>query len=230
MLVKADGNYYFRDRNQDLYLIHHTRGDLPKGAVSKGLLAIDTEFAGLNLRRDRLCLVQILDPHSKVVYILQVDHEPLATDYPELRRVLSSRAYLKVAHYAFADFFQLSKTFRVRCRNVLCTKVLSKLARTNSDSHGLQNVLKTLLKVNLGKEQCSSNWNSQHLTAEQLAYACGDVVYLPELVVVLLRLLFESGKWSCLGPVQRILEEKVFLEVFFGFSPERLFDWSSLSV
>jgi ribonuclease D len=166
------------------------RGDLPKGRPKPVAVAIDTETLGLNPYRDRLCLVQLSTGDGRA------DLVQLKRDYaaPELRRLLADASVLKIFHFARFDMAVLKHAFGVMPHPVYCTKVASKLARTFTDRHGLKDLCKELLGVELSKQQQSSDWGADQLTQEQLNYAASDVLHLHALREKLDAMLRREGR------------------------------------
>ena len=151
------------------------QGDLPPTLDLGPVVAVDTETMGLNPIRDRLCLVQLSsgDGSSHVVQV------PRGADSaPNLSRMLSDPAVLKLFHFARFDIAVLRAYLGVTCQPVYCTKIASKLTRTYTDRHGLKDLCKELLGVDISKQQQSSDWGAETLTPEQLRYAAGDVLHL----------------------------------------------------
>ncbi|MET3691306.1 ribonuclease D [Methylobacterium goesingense] len=151
------------------------RGDLPADYVAGPAIAIDTETLGLNPHRDRLCVVQISrgDGSADVVQIVPSGPAP-----ETLRRVLADPATLKIFHFARFDLAVLFHGLGVMPSPVYCTKVASKLARTYTDRHGLKDVVRELVGVDLSKQQQSSDWGAEALSQAQVDYAASDVLYL----------------------------------------------------
>jgi len=149
--------------------------DLPDGLDLGPVVAIDTETMGLNLNRDRLCLVQ-LSSGDGTAHLVQVD--PDSPSAPNLARLLADERILKLFHFARFDIAALKRAFGVTARPVYCTKIASKLVRTFTDRHGLKDLVKDLANVDLSKQQQSSDWGAAELTQEQMAYAASDVLYL----------------------------------------------------
>ena len=151
------------------------RGDLPADYVAGDAVAIDTETLGLVPRRDRLCVVQLSrgDGSADVVQIA-----PGQTQAPVLERLLAARDVTKLFHFARFDIAVLYKTFGVMAEPLYCTKIASKLARTYTDRHGLKDLVRELLAVDLSKQQQSSDWGADMLSEAQLAYAASDVLHL----------------------------------------------------
>ncbi len=166
--------------------IRYHRGDLPADYAAGAIIAVDTETLGLNPHRDRLCVVQISkgDGTADVVQILR-DAGP-----PEvLSRILADPSTLKIFHYARFDLAVLFRAFGLMPGPVYCTKIASKLARTYTDRHGLKDLVKELLGVDLSKQQQSSDWGADLLTPAQLEYAASDVLHLHALKERLDRML-----------------------------------------
>jgi ribonuclease D len=151
------------------------RGDLPDDFRSGDSVAIDTETLGLNPNRDRLCLAQLSvgDGSAHLVQIAKGQ-----TQAPNLTRLLTDPKVTKIFHFARFDLAILQKTFGQRVGPVYCTKIASKLTRTYTDRHGLKDLLRDLLGVDISKQQQSSDWGADSLTEAQLAYAASDVLYL----------------------------------------------------
>ncbi len=151
------------------------RGDLPADYRPGPAIAIDTETLGLNPHRDRLCVVQISkgDGDADVVQILKDGPLP-----DNLIRVLSDESVLKIFHYARFDLAVLFHAFGVMPRPVYCTKIASRLVRTYTDRHGLKDLLRELLAVEISKQQQSSDWGAGTLTQAQIDYAASDVLHL----------------------------------------------------
>ncbi len=155
--------------------IHYHVGDLPDDVAFEDAIAVDTETQGLNLRRDRVCVVQISggDGDAHLVHFPTPDYTA-----PNLKRVLSDPCLTKIFHYARFDVAVIRRDFQVMCTPVYCTRIASRLTRTYTDRHGLKDLCRELLGVELSKEQQSSDWAAPSLSAAQQAYAAGDVQFL----------------------------------------------------
>ncbi len=151
------------------------QGDLPDDFQPGDSVAIDTETLGLNPHRDRLCVVQLSrgDGTADVVQIAAGQ-----TAAPNLTRLLADPAVTKIFHFARFDVAVLYKTFGVIAQPLYCTKIASKLVRTYTDRHGLKDLVRELLAVDLSKQQQSSDWAAETLSEAQLAYASSDVLHL----------------------------------------------------
>jgi ribonuclease D len=151
------------------------RGDLPAGYQPGPSIAIDTETLGLNPHRDRLCVVQIStgDGNADVVQIVKDGPRP-----ENLVRVLADDGVLKIFHFARFDLAVLFHGLGIMPRPVYCTKIASRLTRTYTDRHGLKDLVRELLGIELSKQQQSSDWGAETLTQAQLDYAASDVLHL----------------------------------------------------
>ena len=151
------------------------RGDLPDLSRYKDSVAIDTETMGLNPHRDRLCVVQMSngDGSADVIQIPK-GH----TDAPNLKALLANPAVTKIFHFARFDLAALYNAFGVMPQPVYCTKIASRLTRTYTDRHGLKDLVREVLNIDLSKQQQSSDWGSASLSEAQLAYAASDVLHL----------------------------------------------------
>ncbi|MBV9548845.1 MAG: ribonuclease D, partial [Alphaproteobacteria bacterium] len=154
------------------------QNDLPDGLDLGSLVAIDTETLGLNPFRDRLCLAQ-LSSGDGVCHAVQFGAGKY--DAPNLKRLLADPGVTKLFHFARFDVAMFQRYLGVRVQPIYCTKIASKLVRTYTDKHGLKDLAKELLGVDLSKEQQSSDWGAAELSERQLAYAANDVAYLHEL-------------------------------------------------
>ena len=151
------------------------RGDLPDLSRYTGAVAIDTETRGLDPHRDRLCVVQ-LSPGDGSADVVQIASG--AKDAPNLKKLLADPGKLKIFHFARFDIAVLFHAFGVMPAPLFCTKVASRLARTYTDKHGLKDVTRELLGIDLSKQQQSSDWGSSTLSEAQVAYAASDVLHL----------------------------------------------------
>jgi len=167
------------------------RGDLPADYAAGAAVAVDTETLGLNPHRDRLCVVQIStgDGTADVVQISRDGPQPTV-----LARVLADPGVLKIFHFARFDLAVLFHRLGVMPRPVYCTKIASRLTRTYTDRHGLKDLVGELLRVELSKQQQSSDWGADSLTPAQLEYAASDVLHLHALKAKLDVLLAREGR------------------------------------
>ena len=171
--------------------IHLHKNDLPDGLSFRGVMAITTECLGPNPHRDRLCLVQ-LSAGDGSVHIVQLDGENY--DAPNLKAVLGDRSLVKIFHYARFDLAVIAQYLNVHAAPLWCTKIASKLTRTYTDRHGLKDLCRELLGVDMSKAQQSSDWGAAALTDAQLKYAASDVLYLHLLKEKLETMLDREGR------------------------------------
>lgn len=160
--------------------LHLHRHDLPEGLVLGRLVAVDTETMGLNPHRDRLCLVQLSagDGTAHLVQLLPVALGGRGFDCPNLARLLGDPAVTKLMHFARFDVAILQHSLGITVSPVKCTKIAARLTRTFTDKHGLRDLCRELLGIEINKQQQSSDWGAPDLSAEQLAYAASDVLHL----------------------------------------------------
>jgi len=167
------------------------KGDLPAGLEFGNAVAVDTETLGLMPRRDKLCLVQ-LSAGDGNAHLVQLDRATY--DCPRLKALLVDRSVIKIFHYARFDVAVLRHYLGVETHPVYCTKIASKLTRTYTDKHGLKDLIKELLGVDLNKQQQSSDWGAHVLSDAQKQYAAQDVIYLHELKARLDQMLEREGR------------------------------------
>ncbi|MEM8784705.1 MAG: ribonuclease D [Pseudomonadota bacterium] len=167
------------------------RGDLPADFEPGSSLAIDSETLGLNPHRDRLCVVQVSSGDGNAV-LVQFDQGAYAA--PRLKAVLTDPAVLKIFHYARFDVAVFQAYLGVLTGPVYCTKIASKLVRTYTDKHGLKDLCRELLGVDLSKQQQSSDWGAPDLSPAQQDYAASDVLYLHQLKGMLDERLAREGR------------------------------------
>ncbi len=166
--------------------------DLPPGLTFGDIVAIDSEAMGLHPHRDRLCLVQL----SRGDGDCHMVHFPPPGDYsaPNLRAVLADLSVLKLFHFARFDLAVIEHYLGVTCAPVYCTKIASKLARTFTDRHGLKDLCRDLVGVDISKQQQSSDWGAAELSPEQQAYAASDVLHLHGIKKILDERLAREGR------------------------------------
>ena len=167
------------------------RGDLPADFDAGAAIAIDTETLGLKPWRDKLCLVQISCGDGNA-HLVQVDRSTYAA--PHLKAVLADAKVKKIFHFARFDIAALKHHLGVDTQNIYCTKIASRLVRTYTDRHGLKDLVKELLGIELDKQQQSSDWGAHILSEQQKKYAAQDVLYLHELKARLDQMLEREGR------------------------------------
>ena len=167
------------------------RGDLPDLSRYGREVAIDTETMGLDPRRDRLCVVQ-LSPGDGSADVVQIPAD--MREAPNLVSLLSDPNRTKIFHYARFDMAVLKHRFGIVTGPVWCTKIASKLCRTYTDRHGLKDLARELLNIDMNKQQQSSDWGADELSQEQMRYAASDVAYLHMLREKLDAVLLRTGR------------------------------------
>ena len=169
------------------------KNDLPDGLHFEGAIAIDSETLGLNPLRDRLCVVQ-LSSGDGTAHLVQFD----GSDYsaPNLKAVLSDPNLVKIFHFARFDLAAIYQYLGVWATPVFCTKIASKLTRTYTDRHGLKDLTRELISVDLSKQQQSSDWGAETLSEAQMAYAASDVLHLHQLMEILIVRLKREGRFE----------------------------------
>jgi ribonuclease D len=186
------------------------RGDLPDGIEFGPVVAVDTEAMGLNPHRDRLCLVQLSagdgDAHL-------VQFRPGSYDSPRLGRLLADPCVVKLFHFARFDLAMIYRYLGVMAVPVYCTKIASRIARTFTDRHGLRDLCKDLLGVDLSKQQQSSDWGAEVLSEEQLRYAAADVLHLHALRARLDMMLAREGREQLARAAFDFLPHRVLLDL-----------------
>jgi ribonuclease D len=187
------------------------QGDLPDGALAgASVVAIDSETMGLRLGRDPLCVVQLSDGSGEA-HVVQLDRSTY--DAPNLKRLLTDPAVLKLFHFGRFDIAMFWLHLGVLTAPVYCTKIASKLARTYTDRHGLKDVTKELLGIDLSKAQQSSDWGLGKLSEEQVAYAASDVLHLHALRERLDQMLLREGRDSLARACFDFLPHRAQLDV-----------------
>jgi ribonuclease D len=195
------------------------RGDLPAGLDLGETIAVDSETMGLQGGRDRLCVVQLSagDGHA---HLVQLPHGDYAA--PNLRRVLGDPGRLKLLHYARFDLGVFRRYLEVDCRPVYCTKIASRLARTYTDRHGLKDLVRELLGIDLDKTEQSSDWGAEELSAMQQAYAARDVLHLHRVRERLDAMLEREGRAELARACFAFLPTRVALDLA-GWPDQDLF-------
>ncbi|MFL6821738.1 MAG: ribonuclease D [Xanthobacteraceae bacterium] len=196
------------------------RGDLPDLSRYRGsAVAIDTEAMGLDLHRDRLCVVQI-SPGDGSADVIQI---PAGTsEAPNLTKLLADGTILKIFHFARFDLAVLYQRLGVMPSPVYCTKIASRIARTYSDKHGLKDLVREVLGIDLSKQQQLSDWGAETLTGAQLAYAASDVLHLHALKEKLDAILVREGRADLAAACFRFLPDRVRLDLA-GWAGEDIF-------
>ena len=198
----------------DLY-----RGDLPSGLNLGPVVAIDSETMGLKPQRDRLCLIQLSsgDGNAHLVQFERCNYTA-----PNLVKLLEDPDITKVFHYARFDVAIIKKYLKVQTNSIYCTKIASKLVRTYTDKHGLKDLCKELLNLDLSKQQQSSDWGAKNLTEEQKKYAASDVLYLHRIKEILDQRLLREEREELAAFCFEFLQTRASLDLI-GFENEDIF-------
>jgi ribonuclease D len=198
-------------------------GDLPAQVDFGAAVAIDTETLGLDVRRDRLCVVQLSsgDGSAEIVQIA-----PGQSRAPNLEKLLADKGVLKLFHFGRFDMAVLRHAFGVMPEPVYCTKIASKLARTYTDRHGLKDLTRELIGVDLSKQQQSSDWGAPALSEAQLAYAASDVLHLHALRAKLDAMLARENRDALARAAFAYLPDRVRLDLA-GFAEMDIFSHAS---
>jgi ribonuclease D len=196
------------------------RGDLPDLSHYRGgAVAIDTETMGLDPSRDRLCVVQ-LSPGDGTADVVQIPAG--ANEAPNLTKLLADGSILKIFHFARFDLGALQKRLAVMPTPIYCTKIASRLARTYTDKHGLKDLVREVLGIEVSKQQQSSDWGADALTDAQVAYAASDVLHLHALRERLDAMLVREGRADLAAACFRFLPDRVRLDLA-GWAAEDIF-------
>jgi ribonuclease D len=195
------------------------RGDLPDLSRYTDSVAIDTETMGLNPHRDRLCVVQLSNGDGSAD-VVQISKDQ--ADAPNLQKLLGDPNVIKIFHFARFDLAALFNAFGVMPSPVYCTKIASRLSRTYTDRHGLKDLVREVLNIDLSKQQQSSDWGSQNLSDAQMAYAASDVLHLHGLRERLDAMLAREGRTALARACFEFLPTRAKLDLE-GWDAEDIF-------
>ena len=191
------------------------QNDLPLQSLKsfKGDITIDTETLGLNIKRDRLCLIQLRNESNKKVYLIKFDKDISPANSKNIKSLLEDKSLTKIFHYARFDMAVLKENLNINVRNVFCTKIASKLTRTYSSKHGLKDLVKEILNIELDKTEQTSDWSQKKLTKQQIQYAMNDVLYLSDLKKNLEAKLIEVKRLKTFNSIMNFLNTRVELDL-----------------
>tara|TARA_B100000945_G_C20134083_1_gene480817 strand:+ start:78 stop:686 length:609 start_codon:yes stop_codon:yes gene_type:complete len=189
--------------------------DLPEQIQLSDKIAVDCEFMGLNVERDRLCLVQISSGNNDA-HIIQLDKNNY--NAPNLKKLLKNDKINKIFHFARADMLFIKKYLEVDVKNVSCTKIMSKIARSYSDKHGLKDLIKEFIGIDVSKQLQTSDFGG-NLTDKQLQYCAKDVVYLHKIFDGLNKILIRENRINLYNKTIRFLPTRVDLD-FAAFNED----------
>ena len=195
------------------------RGDLPDVSRYRNAVAVDTETMGLDHHRDRLCVVQ-LSPGDGSADVVQIPRG--AAPGANLKALLADANILKIFHFARFDLGILEQTLKVMPAPIYCTKIASRLVRTYTDKHGLKDLVRDLLGIDVSKQQQLSDWGAEELTDAQVAYAASDVLHLHALREKLDAMLAREGREELAAACFRFLPDRVRLDLA-GWAAEDIF-------
>ncbi len=185
------------------------KGDLPVEIEFSDKIAIDCEFTGLNVQRDRLCLLQISNGNNDA-HIIQLDKD--SYDAPNLKKILANKNINKLFHFARADLLFIKKYLEVDVLNVNCTKIMSKIARSYSDKHGLKDLIKEFVGIDISKQLQSSYFGGE-LTDKQLKYCAQDVIYLHKIFESLKKILIRENRKDLYDKTIKFINTRVALDI-----------------
>jgi len=185
------------------------KNDLPEDLDLGNIIAVDGEFMGLNVKRDPLCLIQISRGNSDA-HIIQLDRSNY--NAPNLAKVLSDEKIIKIFHYGRADMAHIQYYLKTETKNILDTKIASKLARSYSDSHSLKTLIKEFINIDISKQFQSSDFGGE-LTPAQLKYCANDVVYLHKIHEELNKILVRENRIKLYGDCLKFLKTRVDLDL-----------------
>ena len=185
------------------------KDDLPEDLDLGNIIAVDGEFMGLNVRRDPLCLIQISSGKSDA-HIIQLDRENY--NAPNLNKILFDEKITKIFHYGRADMAHIQHYLKIETKNILDTKIASKLARSYSDSHSLKTLIKEFINIDVSKQFQSSDFGAD-LSPAQLKYCANDVVYLHKIHEELNSILIREGRINLYADCLKFLKTRVDLDL-----------------
>ena len=185
------------------------KGDLPEDLDLGNLIAVDGEFMGLNVKRDPLCLIQISSGDSDA-HIIQLDRSKY--NAPNLKKILSDEKVTKIFHYGRADMAHIKYYLKIETKNILDTKIASKLARSYSDSHSLKTLIKEFINIDVSKQFQSSDFGGE-LSPAQLKYCANDVLYLHKIHEQLNMILIREDRIKLYQDCLKFLKTRVDLDL-----------------
>ena len=188
--------------------------DLPDLLDHTDEIGVDTETTGLNLSRDRLCLIQIGISRNEC-HLVKFDKSEFQKEgkYKNLVNLLNNKKIKKIFHYARFDLAVIKKFLKINCENIFCTKIASKLVRTYTDRHGLKDLCKEILEIDLNKSQQSSDWSASDLSKNQIKYASHDVIFLFDLKKKLHEMLKREDRLEISEKIFSFLQTRVELDL-----------------
>ena len=191
------------------------QNDLPNKVLKsfKGDISIDTETLGLNIKRDRLCLIQLRNETNKKIYLIKFEEDLSPKFSRNIKLLLENKSLTKIFHFGRFDMAVLKENLKINVKNVFCTKVASKLTRTYSSKHGLKDLVYEILDIQLDKSEQSSDWSRKKLTKKQIEYAMNDVLYLSEIKNSLYDKLYNQKRLKLFKSIMKFMEIRVDLDL-----------------
>ena len=191
------------------------QNDLPNKVLKsfKGDISIDTETLGLNIKRDRLCLIQLRNETNKKVYLIKFEEDLSPKFSKNIKLLLENKSLTKIFHFGRFDMAVLKENLKINVKNVFCTKVASKLTRTYSSKHGLKDLVHEILDIQLDKSEQSSDWSKKKLTKKQIEYAMNDVLYLSAIKDSLYEKLHNQKRLKLFKSIMKFMEIRVDLDL-----------------
>jgi len=191
------------------------QNDLPNKVLKsfKGDISIDTETLGLNIKRDRLCLIQLKNETDQNIYLIKFDEGLSPKLSKNIKTLLENKSLTKIFHYGRFDMAVLKQNLKINVKNIFCTKVASKLTRTYSSKHGLKDLVCEILDIHLDKTEQSSDWSKKKLTKKQIEYAMNDVLYLSEIKNSLNEKLINQKRFRLFKSIMKFMEIRVDLDL-----------------
>ena len=191
------------------------QNDLPSKVLKsfKGDVSIDTETLGLNIKRDRLCLIQLRNETDQNIYLIKFDEGLSPKLSKNIKILLENKSLTKIFHYGRFDMAVLKQNLKINVKNIFCTKVASKLTRTYSSKHGLKDLVYELLDIQLDKTEQSSDWSKKKLTKKQIEYAMNDVLYLSKIKNSLNEKLIIQKRFRLFKSIMKFMEIRVDLDL-----------------
>ena len=191
------------------------QNDLPSKILKsfKGDISIDTETLGLNVKRDRLCLVQLRNETNQKVYLIKFNEDLSPKLSKNLKILLEDKKLTKIFHYGRFDMAVLKENLKINVKNIFCTKIASKLTRTYSSKHGLKDLVYEILDIQLDKTEQSSDWSKKTLTKKQIEYAMNDVLFLSDIKNSLNEKLLIQKRLKLFKSIMKFMEIRVDLDL-----------------
>ena len=186
------------------------KNDLPNNLNLAKIIAIDTETMGLDYKRDPLCLVQISSGNEEV-HLIQINRKTFKAD--NLKKILEDNEIKKIFQFARFDLAVLNYYLKADINNIYCTKIASKIGRTYTDKHGLKDLCKELLDIELSKQMQSSDWGAETLTEQQINYAASDVLHLHKIKDELDKILIRENRMELADHCFKFLKHRVTLDL-----------------